>query len=372
MLVRQIDTQSRQDIARFVKFPFELYRDSPYWVPPLLSDAKAELNRGKHPFYEHSNADFFLAEHDGQTVGRISVMENSRYNDFYGSRTAFFGHLEMVDDRQVSGALFKAAFDWARERGLQDIRGPKELFGANGGGILVQGFEYSPALGMPYHYAYYDRLVQAAGLTKTQDSLSGYFRRDHYVPERFFQIADKARARRGYWIKSFDSKREMHAWVPRAAEVFRQSFEGMADYFPPSDAEIAAFAQTIISVAEPGLIKLVMKSDEIIGFLFVYPNISEGLKKARGRLLPWGWYHILRDKKRTRWADANGIGVLPAHQGLGASIVLYAEVAITLKNSRFEFVDVVQVQEENQKSRSALEELGVTWHKRHRSYWRQL
>ena len=372
MHVRKVDTERRRDVRQFIRFPFDLYKGCPQWVPPLLSDARAQLDRGSHFFYEFSDADFFLAEEDGRILGRIAVMDNGRYNAHWGTRTGFFGFFESVNDQRVSRALFQAAFEWARGRDLVDIKGPKELLGVSGGGLLVEGFEYMPAMGIPYNYAYYDKLVTDAGFAKTHDSLSGYFRRGHQVPERILDVAEKIKARRGYWIKTFRTRDEIRGWVPRIGQLHRDAFTEIDDYYPVSDAEINAFAESILSIADPSLIKLVMKDDEIIGFTFAYPNISAGLRKANGHLWPVGWIHLLRERKRTKWVDGNGIGIVPAHQGLGASIVLYAEVAKTLADSRFDLIDVVQVGEDNYRSRSAVEQLGVTWHKRHRNYRRVL
>jgi hypothetical protein len=131
-------------------------------------------------------------------------------------------------------------------------------------------------------------------------------------------------------------------------------------------------AETIISVADPRLIKLVMKGEEVVGFLLTYHDISAGLQKAKGRLWPLGWTYILRERKRTRWANGNGVGVLPEYQGVGASILLYAEIAQTMIASDFEHLDVAQVNEENFASRAAMEDVGVQWYKRHRSYRRML
>jgi len=145
---------------------------------------------------------------------------------------------------------------------------------------------------------------------------------------------------------------------------------------PPVDWALALMPSIlsfqILAIAAPRYMKLVMKGDEIVGFVFTYPDVSAGLQRARGRLWPLGWYHILRERGRTLWANGNGIGVLPEYQGLGASVLLYAEAVRTLWDSPFQHVDVVQVGEHNLKSRSMAEELGVNWYKAHRSYLRAL
>jgi len=372
MRVRKLDTERPSDIRAWVRFPFELYKRCAQWVPPFIADEKRLLDRRKHPFYRHSEADFFLAEDSGQTVGRIAVMENRHYNQHYGVREAFFGLFETIDDAQVSGALFEAAFNWARQRGLARMLGPRGLLPTDNCGILVKGFEHRPAMGVSYNLAYYGALVEAAGFTKRDDSLSGYLGRAQGLPQRLLDLADRVKERRGFWIKTFRDKRELRAWAPRAARVFLEAFGQNDMFYPPTPAELQMMIGSILAIAAPRYMKLVMKGEEIVGFVFTYPDVSAGLQRAKGRLWPLGWYHILRERKRTLWANGNGIGVLPEYQGLGASVLLYAEAVRTLWDSPFQHVDVVQVGEQNVKSRSMAEELGVTWYKTHRSYLRAL
>jgi GNAT superfamily N-acetyltransferase len=372
MEIRQLDTSRRRDVRQFVNVPFTLYRDCPQWVPPLVSDVEKALNREKHPFYSHSAAEFFLAERDGHTLGRIAVMDHRPYNDYLGSATAFFGLFEAIDDADVARGLFARAFDWARARGLESMLGPKVLGGAEPSGVLVEGFEHRPAMGMPYNYAYYDALVQASGFVKDGDSLSGYLSGDHELSERFYRLADKVRERRGLWVKSFETKDEMRQWAPRVARVYREVFAEFADSPPPTDDEVQAFSNTLITIADPRLPKLVMHGDEIVGFLFAYHDISEALQRARGRLFPLGWYYLLTERKRTKWVNINGLGVLPAYQGRGAVILLYTELARSIKSFHFEHADVVAVGEDNIKSLTDMETIGVRWYKRHRTYRRVL
>ncbi len=372
MQIHQLDTTSRRQVDAFVRFPFRLYRSCSQWVPPLISDVKRALNQRKHPFYSHSAAAFFLAEDDGQTVGRLAVMEHRPHNEHLGTATAFFGLFEAIDSARVSQGLFEAAFDWARDRHLDTMAGPRILGGAEPAGILVEGFEHRPALGMAYNYPYYDALVRAAGFEKEGDNLSGYLSGDYELPERFFRLAEVVKERRGLWVKTFQSKDEMRQWAPRVAHVYQTAFAEFEDSAPPTDDEIEAFSNTLITIADPSLPKLVMHDDEVIGFLFAYHDISAALQKARGRLFPLGWYHLLTERRRTDWVNINGMGVLPSYQGRGAVILLYTEVAKTIKSFGFRHADIVAVGEDNVKSRTDMETIGVQWYKRHRTYRREL
>ena len=372
MQVRRIDTERKRDVQQFVGFPFRLYEDCSQWVPPLVSGVKHALNRRKHPFYRHSTADFLVAEGEGQTLGRIAVMHNRNYNAYRKTHVAFFGYFEVVEDIQVARALFEAAFDWARAQGLNAITGPKGIIGSDTGGVLVEGFEHRPAMGVPYNFPYYDTFIEDSGFEKDTDYFSGYLSGDHQLPERFYRIAEKAKARSGFWVKTFSSKREIRRWMPRVLEAHQEAFSQTHTYYPPTAEEITLIFDTLVSVVDPRLVKLVMQGEKIVGFLLAYHDVSAALQKAKGHLWPLGWYAILRERKRTRWVNINGLGVLPACQGLGANTILYTELAKTVKGFGFEHLDIVQAEEGNLESLADMKAIGVKWYKTHRSYERAL
>ena len=211
--IDKIDPQDKIGIKHFIKFPFKLYQNTTTWVPPLIPDLQNTLKK-QHPFFQHSNADFFLATREGKVVGQIAAMENTRANDFRGEKTAFFGFFEVIEDEKVSRKLFDTVLDWAKARGLNKVIGPRGLIGADSGGILVEGFDHRPALNVPYNLPYYDSFIKKSGLSKDTDHLSGYLPGDHIIPERIQRISKKIQERRGFEIKSFSSKQEMRQWVP--------------------------------------------------------------------------------------------------------------------------------------------------------------
>jgi hypothetical protein len=368
MKIRQLDTENRRDIRRFVEFPFTLYENSPQWMPPLVSSVKASMNRQKYPFYKHSDADFFLAEEEDVVVGRIAVLENRHYNEYNQRKVAFFYLFDSIDDVDVTRALFDAAAEWARQRGLDMLYGPKGFLRSDAPGILIEGFEHRAALSMPYNYAYYSHLLEAAGFEKEIDYLSGYVKEGQDLEDRFYDLAEKIKARRGFWVKSFKSKRELRAWIPKIQKVNNEAFTQVWGYYPLDDDEVQMIGKQMLSVANPRLMKVVMKGDNIAGFAFVFPDISDALKKARGRLWPFGWIRVLAALKTTRRMSGNGVGLLPEYQGMGGSTLLYVEFAKTLKSSKATHCDLAQAMETNIKSLGDMNAIGAQWYKRHRVY----
>lgn len=366
--LRQLDTNNKKDVEQFVNFPFDLYKDCSRWVPPLLSDFRSNLNRSKHPYYQHSDADFFVVEENGRILGRVAALENKNYNQFRESRAAFLGYFEAVEDQEVANMLITAVSDWATKRNLNQLIGPRGVNGLDGS-VLVDGFEQDPALTISYNFPYYDQLLKNRGLEKRTDYLSGYLPADYILPTRILEIAERVKQRRGYWVKSFSSKRELKKWIPRILVVYEEAFSQTGSYYPPTEAEIERMLNTIMTIADPSLIKLIMKEKAIIGFIFAYHDLSRGLQKANGRLFPFGWFHILRDRRKTEWLNINGIGLLPHYQGLGGTTILYTALADTVHQSpQFVHADVVLVDEQNKKSFADMEQVGVRWYKRHRQY----
>lgn len=368
MQVRRLDTSRPRDVRAFVEFPFRLYRDCALWVPPMVADMRRVLDRERHPFYQHSTAEFFVVESGGEIVGRVAVLDHRRFNTFRQQRTVFFYYLEMAEDPAIAQMLFSAGFDWARSRGLDTLIGPKGFLQADGQGLLVEGFEHRPAVGIAYNYPYYDAYVQACGLQPIADYLSGHLTNAQQLPQRFCDVAERAKQQRSFWVKSFASEHELREWVPQIGRLYNESFAEHWEFCPVTDAELKAITDRLISIADPRLIKLVMKGDDVIGFVFAFHDISEGLQKARGHLWPLGWYHLLRAFKRTKWVNFNGLGILPQHQGVGANAVLYTELVKTVLDFGFEHADVVQVGEYNLKSLGESRAVGVQWYKRHRIY----
>jgi hypothetical protein len=369
MHIRRLDPSNRRDVHRYIEFPFRLYAGSKLWVPPFVAEVRSQLDPQHHPFYEHSAAAFFLAEQGGDAVGRIAVLDNAHYNQATGGRTAFFYHFESVEDRVVSRALFAAASDWARARGLDLLWGPQGFLAADGKGLLVGGFEHRPAMGIAYNYPYYDDLLVDAGFGKQVDLVSCYIDREISLPERFLRIAEKVRQRSGLRTVRFRSKAELRTIVPRVVAAYNRSFAEIEGFVPITAAEGEAIAARILAVADPTLIKVLMKEDEIVGFVIAYPDLSAAIQRCRGRLWPLGWYYLMREARRTAWLNFNGGAILEEHRGLGGNALLYAELYYTLiERLQFQYGDLVQVQDTNTRMLQELAALQVRPYKRHRVY----
>jgi GNAT superfamily N-acetyltransferase len=373
--IEKVDTQDKSQAKRFVQFYYDLYKDCPQFVPPLYGDAYLPLNRKKHPFFGHSDADFFVAVRDGKVVGRICAAENRPFNEWHKTKKAHFYAFDTVDDLEVARALFDAAFDWARSRGLDTMIGPKGLSVFDGYGIQIEGFEHRQMMTMMnYNYDYYPKLVETLGFEKEVDFVSCYLPAGSFkVPERVERIAAWAMKRGNLHVKDFKSKRELLKWAPRIVEAYNKAFVNNWEYYPLSPGDGKYAVDNVFLVADPRLIKVITHGDEIVGFLFAFPDVSAALQRAKGHLFPFGLIDLLLEMKRTKTVSGNGTGILPEYQGTGGNAMMYNEMGKTVFSyKQFEHVEMTQVAETTHQMRADLKNLNGVEYKNHRVYHRAI
>jgi len=373
--IQPVDTHDRGQVKQFVHYPFELYRGCPQWVPPLLGDSHLQLNRRKHPFFEHSDAEFFLAFRDGKLVGRIAALENKPFNRYHQTRDAEFYFFDSTNDPEAARALFGAVFDWAKKRGLDRVVGPKGMSPFDGYGIQIEGFEHRQMMTMMnYNFEYYRHLVEALGFEKEVDFVSCYLPSAAFkIPERVVRIAQRAAERGHLRIKKFKSKRELVSWADRIGQAYNKAFVNNWEYYPLTAHEIKFVVDNIMMVADHRMIKIITHDDEVVGFLFAFADVSAALQRAGGHLHPLSLLDLLLEMKRTRTVSGNGMGILPEYQGHGGNAILYYELGKTLLEfHQFEHVEMTQVAETTHQMRADLKNLNGVEYKNHRVYRRSI
>ena len=372
--VEQIDTSIKKQVHRFVEVPFRLYKDTPQWVPPIRIDVENTLNRKKHPFYEHSQADFFIARQGSEDVGRIAVLVNNHYNEYHHTKRAQFYFYECMDDQDVANALFERAFEWARQRGLTEIIGPKGFAVLDGYGMLVDGFEHRQMMTMMnYNHAYNVTQVEKLGFEKEVDFLSCYVETAKFkIPERVHSIAQRVQQRGTLRVLRFKNKKELIAWADRIGKTYNEAFVNNWEYVPLTQREIDFTVDNLMTVANPKLIKIIAHGDDAVGFLFGFPDVSAALQRNKGRLLPFGIFDLLIELRRSEWISVNGAGVLPEFQGRGGNALMYVEMEDTASQFHFKYAEMTQVAESAVDMRRDLISLGGIPYKNHRVYRRSL
>jgi hypothetical protein len=330
------------------------------------------LDIRRHPFYRHSQAAFFLAEDGGEVAGRLAVLDNDHFNRFNRTRMASFYLFECLDDPRASSALFEVGAEWARARGLDRLYGPKGFTALDGIGLLCLGFEHRPALGIPYNPPYYPGLVEAAGFHAVGEIVSGYLPGTFRLPERIHALSLRVQQRRGLRVARYRTRSDLRALVPRLGDLYNSSLSGTSGNVPLTQDEIESIARQMLAFADPRLVKVVLKGDDPVGFLFAYPDISAALQRTGGRLFPLGWIDLLRELRRTRWVNINGMGILEEYRGLGGTAILFSELEKSVREGGFEHAEVVQIGVENLPMQREMRGLGIDFYKTHRMYERSL
>jgi len=380
MQIIQIDLNNKRQVEDFLHLPFSVYKDIPQWVPPLQMDERIRLSPKRFPFYKHSQASFFLAykrsspvDEEARPIGRLAVLDNRHYNEYNKEATAFFYLFECENNLEAANGLFTAGFEWARSRGLTKILGPKGFTPLDGFGLLVKGFEHRPAFGLPYNPAYYIELVEAQGFQKYGESVSGYLGTNIVFPERVHELAERIAKRRGLRIACSNTRAELRILIPHIKELYNAAIEGTTGNTPLNNEEMDSLANQLLWLADPKLIKLVMKDDKAVGFLFAYPDVSSALQMTKGKLFPFGWLALLRELKRTDWLNINGAGLLPEYRGSGGTAILYSEIFKSVRESdQFKHAEIVQIGVENEAMQREMENFGIDFYKSHRTYVRDL
>jgi len=369
MKIIEIESSDHYRIQQFIDLPKKIYRDTPQWVPNLSIDNQRIFDQQHNPFYRHSKAAFYLATSaDGAAIGRLVVLNNRHYNNYNHENTAFFYLFECTHNPEASRALFETGFEWAQKQELNKIIGPRGFSSLDGLGMLVKGFEHRPAFGIPYNLDYYPELVEASGFASQSDIVSGYLPTDKEFPMRIHKISELVQHRRGLSIARFKTRGDLRQLVGQLKNLYNGMIEGTSGNVPLTDDEVNAIANQLLWFADPKLIKVIMKGETPVGFLFTYPDISAAVQRTQGSIYPFGWIDLLLERRRTEWVNVNGAGILQEYQGLGGTAILFSEMQKSITEGRFKHAEIVQIGVDNDKMQRELRELGIDFYKIHRVF----
>jgi hypothetical protein len=374
LTIEKLDTNNKNHVRRFTRLPFRLYSGHPQWVPPLLIDSETQLNRKKHPFFEHSEVDFFLAVADGKDVGRIAAIENKPFNEYHGTRKAQFYFFDSENDQEIANKLFERVFEWSHARGLENLVGPKGISPFDGYGIQTEGFEHRQMMSMMnYNFSYYPKLVEAAGFSREVDFVSCYVETNTFqLPERVHRIAERVQKRGTLRVLKLETKKDLRKIASQVGQAYNKAFVNNWEYYPLSEREVQFVVDTLMQVLVPRLAKLIVYQDEIVGFVLGFPDISAAMQRIKGKLLPFGIIDILLEMRRTDWISFNGAGILPEFQGRGGNALLYSEMVKTLSDYHFQHAELTQVANTAVEMRADLKNLNAKEYKNHRVYSRDI
>jgi hypothetical protein len=331
MSIEILPVRERRDVRAFIRLPWQLYRGDPHWVAPLLIDEAKRFDPRRNPFYDHADAQLFLALQGGTPVGRLSAHIDHLYNDFHGEKTGFFGFFESVNDPDVARALLGAAEAWLRERGMERVLGPFG-FNTNGySGLLVEGFRSPPALLMPYNPPYYPELIEGSGYAKAKDLLAFRIEMDEAFRGRMSELiprleAISGRARKqGFTARPIDL-RDFTDEVRRLREIYNEAWERNWGFAPLTEREFMEEAKEMKRIVVPELAVIVERGEEPVGFGLALPDFHQALRPLRGRLLPLGIFRLLRAARTIDGLRLLTLGIKQRYRIRGVDALLYLEL----------------------------------------------
>jgi hypothetical protein len=365
---------ARKDMKTFIKFPYQLYKNHPQWVPPLLIEQKDLVDVNKNPFYKHSEAEFFLAYKNGQVVGRIAAILNHNHNEFHNENIGFFGFFESVNDKDVSSRLFETVEKWAIEKGLDEIRGPVNPSTNDSCGILIEGFDKPPCVMMPYNYEYYPELCESYGFEKAKDLYSYYISQEMLTPKVMQKLergVELVLRRRNAKIRQVDLK-NFDEEVKKVKEVYNNAWSKNWGFVPLTDDEINHIAKGLKQIVVPEIALFAEVDNRPIGFSLSIPDINQALKHLNGRLFPFGIFKLMRYMKKITMIRVLIMGLIHEYRFSGIDAAFYY---YTIKNGialGYTSAELGWVLEDNEPMKRVAENLGSVAYKKYRIYTKKL
>ena len=364
---------SRRDRQEFIELPFRLHSTSPQWVPPLRLERHMFLSRRMNAYFKHAGAQEFLATRDGRVVGRVSAQIDAAYDAEHGPGTGMFGFLEMEDDAEVAQALIGAAQAWLAERGRHHMIGPMDYTMNDEAGLLVEGYLREPMIKQPWHPAYYQRLVEATGLTKAID----LFMWELVIDDRekilpiIFELAEQCETKHGVKLRHM-RRRDLSKEIKVFGEVYNAAWKRNWGFVPYSDADLKHYAEELQLVFDKHWFMLAEKDGETIGIAITVPDINQVLKLMGGRVFPTGWWHYLRRRRIVDRCRVGFLGVKPAYQHTGVAAGLYAEHFDMATATPVKGGEMGWILETNKAMNRAMKAMGGEIVKKYRVYERRL
>jgi GNAT superfamily N-acetyltransferase len=365
---------TKRDLNAFIRLPWAIYRNRRLWVPPLKFDVRRRLDRARNPFFEHGEAEYFLAVRDGDVVGRISAHYDRNFNAFQDNEWGMFGWFESRDDPVVARALLDAAEEWLREHKRDRMVGPLS-FTTNDQdvGVLVEGFDRLPLILNQWTQPYYPELLEGAGLTKAMELLMW----ELYVEERtrvhpaIFKLAEEVKTKHGIDVRQM-RKRDMEAEVERFLDVYNEAWERNWGFVPLTPAEVRHYAKELKPILDENWAFIAEKDGQTVGAALTLPDYNQVLMHMHGRLLPIGWLKALWYRRKIDKVRVFALGVKRQHQHTGVAAKLYERHFDSAARTPQTGGEMGWILETNKAMNRAMEGMGGKVVSRYRLYEKEL
>ena len=366
------EVKTRRDKREFIYFPEKVHRNNPNWLPPIYMDEWELFNEKKNKSYLYSDTILYLAYKDRKIAGRVMGIINRRYNEIHNEQHGRFCFMEAYEDQEVVHTLIKKVEDWAREKGMVKLVGPLGFSDKDPQGFQIEGFEYPKFIVCPTNDPYLPEMIAKEGYVKIRDLVNYLAKTPPEMPLVYKNILSRVAQNEEYKIIEFESKKELKPYIIPALELMNQTFMEIYGFVPLEDEEKREFAARYMLIVDPRFIKVVEAKDGLIGFAIGLPDMSDGIRKARGRMFPFGIFHIIRASRKSKKLLMMLGGVRKDYRGKGIDVLMAVKMFEACIKYKMELIDIHLVLEVNTRMRAECERIGGEIVKKFRIFQKDL
>lgn len=367
------EVKDKQTLNDFVKLPFTLYKDNKYWVPPMFNDERNALIPEKNPAFDFCKVKLWVAYKNNQCVGRIGGIVNSLWIEKKEKNIGRFTRPEFINDKAVSALLMETVENWLKEEGMVEMQGPLGFSNLDHQGCLIEGHDWLPSVASDYHMDYYKEHFDALGFEKEIDWLEFRITFPDALPEKSFKVAEMLIKRYGLQPQNFSSSKELEPYKVQVFELFNKAFAELFGTFKLPQKLIEFYMNKFFPMLNPRYVKIILdKEDEMAGFLVALPSLSKAMQKAKGKLWPFGWWHLMKALKHPKEMDLMLTGVKPELQKMGVAALLMNDLWKTAKEDGIKYVETTGMLENNHVAIQMWKSFDHIQHKRKRCFKKDL
>lgn len=367
------EVTTKKELRGFVKFTFELYKDNPNWIPPLINDELANFDRKKNPAFKNADAKLYLAYKDGKIAGKIAAIINWQEVNNQNKKKVRFGWFDVIDDIDVTKALLEKVYEFGREHDLEYVEGPMGFSNLDKVGVLTEGFDQMGTMITWYNYPYYKEHLEKLGYVIEKEYRESLFSFNNVDPKPFQKASELIKRRYGLHSVHFTNTKDVMPYVDKMFDLFNKAYEKLSSFVAISDVQKEYFKKKYVGLINPEYIKFVEDENKnIVAFTIVMPSFSEALKKANGRLFPFGFWHLLQAKKNSRNVAFYLIGIDPEYQNKGVTAIIFDDYYKVFKKNKIENCIRTPELEENHAMNNLWKNFNPVIHKRRKTYRKDL
>lgn len=374
MDIRIYPVTTKSDLRKFIHLPAEIHKNHSNWVPPLYIDDWQFFDSKKNRTFKYCDTILLLASQNGKVVGRIMGIVNHKYNEVHNENNARFCFIETFNNYEVAEALLKAVEDWAKSKGIGKIVGPLGFSDKDPQGLLVEGFDEPIVIAQNCNHSYMVDFVEKAGYNKEMNLVVYKLNIPDAVPDFYLRILERAkRNNRDLKVLDFKSRSQIKPYIAPVLTLLNDTFKEIYGFAPLDDQEMKEFATRYLPILDPRFIKVVVnEKNEVIAFIIAMPDISDGIRKCKGYLFPFGIIHIFRSQKKTKQLDLLLGGIQDHYRNKGIDTIMGVRMLEEAQKAGLKYIDSHLILEVNVKMRAEMEKMGGEVYKRYRIFSKNL